>query len=457
MSRRNRYHRARIPSYAPPVVGRRELRGLDPKKVVDPERVVTGLVALEEGRHLDALTAFDALDRKHPGHPLASYLAGLVYHLNGQQAHAAWLFSRAAHGLPGWHLIPYNLGVCLQHMGQYANAEAQYREALALRPGFLSAEVNLAAVLGAQGRQAEAEVLHTAILDAHPTDPEARYNRATHLLVRGEWDTGFTEYEERYHMPAHAALHPVPQDRPRWVLGNLPGKSLLVHYEQGLGDTLMAAGYHAEIARRVGTVHWHVQAPLKSLFVAQGWNVTADPDPPPATDYVVATMSLPKVTGVLPSRFPAGGRHAYLAPRHDGAPPDVRRVGYRHAGSAAHLNDRQRSTTLEQWAPLFRVPGIEWVDLTPTHGMDFYALALTLLDLDLVVTVDTAVLHLAGALGVPCWALLATPPDWRWGLTGDRTPWYQSVRLFRQPVAGEWDSVFQQVRGALTQQTRRAA
>lgn len=452
MSRRNRFHRAKIPAGAHPVVGKRVLRGLDPSKVIEADTVVEGLVALEQGRHLDAVLIFDGIDQRHPGHPLASYLCGLAYHLNGQQAHAAWLFIRAAKGMPTWALVPYNLGVCLQHMGHYADAETEYRRALDLNPALLSAQVNLAAVLGAQGRADEAAALHDAIMRAHPTDPEARYNRSTHLLIRGQWEEGFQDYEERYRMPAHAHTHQMPKDRPIWTIEPLAGKRLLVHYEQGLGDTIMAAGYHAKLCELVGPmgeVHWRVQAPLKRLLVAQGWNVTDPSDPMPATDYSVATMSLPLRTRLVPSGFPNGGRPAYLTPKHDGPPPDLTRIGYRHAGSADHLNDRQRSTSLAWWEPLFALPGIEWVDLAPTPGMDFYELALQLMDLDLVITVDTAVLHLAGALGVPCWGLLANPPDWRWGQVGQGTPWYRSVRLYRQWVAGDWSVPFRDVRNGL--------
>lgn len=445
MSRRNRFHRALIPAGTHPVRASRVLRGIDPKHVLEPDVVVEGLHALEEGRHADAMDVFLALDGRHPGHPLASYLAALVYHLNGEQAHAAWLFSRAMHGMPTFALCAYNFGVCLQHLGRFGDAETAYRKALTLRPDLLSAQVNLAAVLGALGQEDDSAALHEAIMRAHPTDPEARYNRSTHLLIRGDWDEGFRDYEERYRMPAHAHTHQLPTDRPIWTLEDLTGKRLLVHYEQGLGDTIMAAGYHTELCRRVGPtgeVHWHVQQPLKRLFAAQGWNVTSPGDVLPATDFTVATMSLPLRTRLVPSQFRAGGRPAYLTPKHDGPPPDVTRIGYRHVGSADHLNDRQRSTHLVQWEPLFGMSGVTWKDLAPTHGSDFYSLALDLMGLDLVITVDTAVLHLAGALGVPTWGLLATPPDWRWGRVGETTPWYRSVTLFRQPVAGDWDSVF---------------
>jgi hypothetical protein len=292
-------------------------------------------------------------------------------------------------------------------------------------------------------------------------------------LLLGEYEHGWREYEWRW---LDGGQQPEFGERP-W-LGEVPldGKTLLVHSEQGFGDTLQFVRYVPWLAATGARIVLRVQDPLLPLlkgFPGTDRVIGASEDVPPF-DHHCPLMSLPHALGAHRHPIPA---EPYLQAddllrerwrqRLAGARPPVR-VGIAWSGSRTHVNDRARSMALADWAPLFDA-GASFVSLVKevregdqatlantahiaeaAGGLQTFAdTAALIAELDLVICVDTAVAHLAGALGKPVWVLLPYMPDWRWLLDRSDSAWYPSARLFRQPARGDWTSVISEVRAAL--------
>jgi len=359
--------------------------------------------------------------------------------------------------------------------GGYAEAEACFRNALTLVPDSLETMLNLGYALDKQGRSAEARNSYESILEIDPQHPKARYNRAMHLLRAGNLTTGFSDYEYRFAALKHADSRCYSQ--PRWDGSPLAGRSILVYCEQGLGDAIQFARYIKLLAEKGGRVILEVQHPLLSLFaLLDGVEyVVEKSENPPVTDVHIPLLSLPCLFGTTLLSVPAS--IPYILPPIDtvirwkkliGNQHDGLRVGVVWAGKTSP--DPDRTCPPEHLAPLLAVRGIkfyslqiaekeQWsfsgeqsesvIDLT-SHIEDFSDTAALLAHLDLLVTIDTAAAHLAGAMGNPVWVMLTHAADWRWMLDRDDTPWYPTMRLFRQPQAGDWDSVVRQVAEALS-------
>jgi hypothetical protein len=268
-----------------------------------------------------------------------------------------------------------------------------------------------------------------------------------------------------------------PRGRPLW-LGEYPlaHKTILLHAEQGLGDTIQFARYVPLLAAAGARVVLEVQAELKPLMASLGSVITliARGETPPAFDVHCPLGSLPLATNTTPASVPAQIPYLKADPdavaawslRLEALPRP--RIALAWSGNPAHENDRNRSITFARLAPLLDLPAAfisVQRDVRPADAMalaaesrvtalgealhDFRDAAAVLALADLVVTVDTAVLHLAGAMGRPAWLLVPFAPDWRWGLQGDATPWYPDIRLFRQTRPGDWDEVIARVGAAL--------
>lgn len=447
MSRRNRFHKRPSRPPAPSVAG---LEGVDVTSIPALELLGRGKALLEQGNPQAAAEVFMEIDRLHPGHALASHLAGMAFREGAKSGEAAWLLARSLEGLP-LGATQTNLGLCLQDLGRHGDAALCYEEALRLSPGLLLPRLFLGHCHLAQGNLPEALVTYAQVLAAIGTNPEERHNAAACAFFLDRWTEGWDLMESRIDLPLHKASVALPPDPPLWTGQPIAGKTLLVYGEQGLGDTIQMLRYDGWLRELGAWPIWYIQAPLVRLAKANGLDARPDDGPTPAADYVIRTMSLPKMHGTTPDTVPSPD--GYLVSGVTPTERDIYTIGYVEAGSRTHSNDKNRSTTLAQWAPLFTVPGLRWVSFTPgRHGFspkDFLETAQRMATCDLLITVDTSVAHLAGALGVPCWVLLATPPDWRWGLVEDTTPWYRRVTLYRQPVAGDWASVFQRVRADL--------
>jgi len=309
-----------------------------------------------------------------------------------------------------------------------------------------------------------------------PDFAHARWNLSLALLLDGQLVEGWREYDARLALPE------LGRDRHRfpgqsWDGTALAGKTLLVYPEQGLGDALQFARYATllmETGARCVIRCLDALAPLLATIPGVA-EVSRDDEALPQYEAHLPLLSLPRVLGTTPETIPAtvpyiavsdvkrAVARAMLA--RAGRPP---RIGLCWAGNAAHGNDRNRSLPLAALAPLFAVPGIAWFSLqqgkaaaqiaaspAADHLVPLLAdtalvdTAALIAELDLIITVDTSIAHLAGALARPAWVLLPFAPDWRWQLGRDDSPWYPTLRLFRQPRLRDWQSVVARVQARL--------
>lgn len=366
--------------------------------------------------------------------------------------------------------IRYNLGRVYSLDGQTQKAKRQYLRALALDADAAPAWIGLGNVWLDEGRPKRALECYQRALSLEPGNAHADVNRALGVLLLGHLAEGFRAYEERWRTPEHVAEYGRDDiHTPRWDgTTSIEGKRLLVWSEQGYGDTIQMLRYIPALRERCGTLILEVQTAIAPLARATfpGLTIVARrEDEIPPHDLQCPTMSLPFLMGTrddatIPNTVP------YLSlPPADLLPEtaDPYTVGICWAGSRTHPNDRNRSCPFDVWRPLLATPGVRWVSLLygereaeagdfpllRTDLGDFARHASVIQQCDMVITVDTVVVHLAGALGVPVWMLIPPVPDWRWQLTREDSPWYPTLKIWRQPRAHAWESLLSQVQQAL--------
>lgn len=377
-----------------------------------------------------------------------------------------------------------SLGNVCQYLHRVLDAEAFYRQALALAPSNARTLNNLGALLQREGRAGEAEASYRQAIAADPDYPEARWNLGFLLLSRGRLEEGWPWMEARYDPALARPIATAPElGCPQWRGEPLAGRSIVVWPEQGFGDTVQFVRYlpllKAAGAGRVTLVCQDALLPLLGEVAGAdrvvGLGAAAGLPP---HDCWVFLLSLPLHANTSQATIPA--TLPYLAPdparardwRARLGPDDAGlRVGLAWRGFGGHVNDANRSLPgVDCLAPLLAVPGVRFfslqrgmeagagealpahlADLGPDIG-DFGDTAAIVAALDLVICVDTAVAHVAGALGKPCWILLpAVHPDWRWMEGREDTPWYPGMmRLYRQAAAGDWDTVVRKVAADLS-------
>jgi Flp pilus assembly protein TadD len=413
---------------------------------------------LEMGDHSAALDAADEVLGMAGPSAEALYLRGTA--LNGLHHPEAALDALldAAALEPGHAATWLNLGNAYADLDQMETAEHHICRAIDLDPSMVEAHASLGFVLCSQGRYATAMRACKAALDIAPRSPEAHWNLATALLLTGDYIAGFQEYEwHKRHRDFRGYYRDLPGHL--WTGGPLDGQILLVDADQGIGDTIQLARYMPQLAASGARVLLACSTHLIPLLAAQPGlsGVVARNGSLPAYDCWVDQMSLPRLFGTTPGTIPspAGYLAADRARQRRWAErlPDAR-IGLCWAGNPDHSNDRRRSMPIEAVQALVR-PGMVSLqtgsraheagalglqDLSP-YLTDFAETAAMIANLDLVITVDTAVAHLAGALGVPVWVMLPHAPDWRWLAGRDDTPWYSTMRLFRQKAPGDWNGV----------------
>jgi tetratricopeptide (TPR) repeat protein len=381
---------------------------------------------------------------------------------------------------PGYADARKNLGIFLRRSGRFAEAETFYREWLQERPDSAENLVNLGHTLAQVGRIDESLECFDAALRLEPEQGEAHTNRAVLWLLGGDFARGWPEYEWRWRRK-NAAPPPIP--RPAWDGSLLPKGTILLVVEQGVGDIFQFIRYVEQVRQRVGHVLLLCRPPLIPLLSRMPGidRLVAEGDTVPPFDVYAMLMSLPLRLGTTLESIPA--RVPYLTADPErvvrwrerlGSGPGLT-VGLAWQGNPDHPDDSTRSVPLARLLPLFDVPGVRWVSLQkgigaeqiralsrPVPLVDFTAeldegcgafmdTAAVIANLDLVISADTAVAHLAGALGVKTWLALAAVPDWRWLLDRTDSPWYPTMRLFRQARAGDWDSVAAAMADALAE------
>ncbi len=364
----------------------------------------------------------------------------------------------------------FNKGIAYLTSGDYASAEKCFRRALALTPESLETQLNLGYVLDFQGCSEEALRIYEAVLEVAPENAKARYNLAGHLLRAGDLLNGFADYESRF-----AVIPDIDNrtyDQPLWNGEPLNGRSILVYCEQGLGDALMFSRYLPLLSAMGARVSLEAQQPLVSLLsgVKGLERAVLKAVIPLSTDFRVPLLSLPHIFQTTLDSIPDNANCLTtsdtlfsLWKERLGNYTETMRIGLAWAGK---LNpDPDRSCPPEQLERLFSLPDCRFFSLqigenerfkTPTFFSqkivdltdmirDFSDTAALILNLDLVITIDTAVAHLAGILGKPVWVMLPHVSDWRWLLNRNTSPWYPNMQLFRQPRRGDWSSVVEDI------------
>lgn len=385
---------------------------------------------------------------------------------------------RQAAALRPWLVEAWiNLGATLVKRGALSEGSASYKQALVWAPSRADAWNNLGHSIRQTGDVAGAVPCYDRAARLNPTYAEARYNRALARLLTGNFGEAWEDHEWRWKVPGF----PSPQrnfKQPQWTGGPINGKRLLLHSEQGYGDAIQFVRYVPLAAELGGHVILEVQPELYGLMqgVKGPEAVFRRGDPLPPFDLHCPLLSLPLAfrTGrkSIPRAIP------YLTPdqalverwRTELGSTEKQRVGLVWAGNPRHSNDHNRSLSLALFAPFLERPGVDFISLqvgpraadVVAYGAtekvrdvsaqlgDFAQTAALIETLDLVITADTSVAHVAGALGKPVWVLLPFAPDWRWMLNTDQSPWYPSMKLYRQPAPGKWDPVIARVTAALS-------
>ncbi len=366
-----------------------------------------------------------------------------------------------------------NLGIALQRTGKLPEAIKHYRRAVALKADYANAWFNIGNWHRDSGNPQEATVSYEKALALNPDTPDGRMNLGMARLLMGDFERGWDGYEYR-------AMHggrAVVQDGsalPVWEGEPIAGKSILLHAEQGFGDTIQFARFAPFVAARGARVLLEVQPELKNLLAqsAGAERVLARGEPRPRFDIQCPLPSLPRALETrlhnIPADIPYIRPDAALVEQWGGrlGRADTLRVGLVWAGNPHHHNDRNRSIPFTALQPLVEIAGISVYSLqkgpagaqatgAPRLLMlgeelrDFADTAAVLAHMDLIITVDTVLAHLAGAMGRRTWCLLPFAPDWRWLQEREDTPWYPTVRLFRQVERGNWAGVVARVCGEL--------
>jgi tetratricopeptide (TPR) repeat protein len=427
---------------------------------------VAGRLLEGEGRLPEAEASYRAALALAPRDARTHNNLGAVLHMQGRLDAALASYRRALELDPDQPQARQNYASLVRDSGALEQAIEGYQRQIAANPRDTAAHTNLANTYRELGRYAEALAAFQRALDVDPDDAEAHFSRSFVLLLMGDYREGWKEYEWRLRASAdNAPLRRFPP--PVWDGSPVGAGNLLLHAEQGFGDTLQFARYVALAAERCPSVVLLCQPELRALLrpLQGAARVVGEGELVPDYAAHAPLMSLPRIFGTTLDTVPWHGPYVRPDPQRVaawrpeiGAAPARPRIGIAWAGRAEQWDDRKRSIALALLAPLAGATDAEFYSLqkgeastqaaNPPAGMrlhdlttrirDFSDTAALIANLDLVISVDSAVAHLAGAMGVPTWVLVAHAPDWRYHLERSDNPWYPTMRLFRQDRDGDW-------------------
>ena len=429
------------------------------------------------GRRGDAARAAELLRRGfslEPNRPKLAYELGVAELELGRYEEAVAACRHAAALDPSDARAYSNLGRARMRLGRWEEALDAYVRAAALVPGEVRYHRNVGAAMVNLGRRDEAIARFDEIVRIDPENPDGHVGRALLLLLAGDFERGWQEYEWRWRL---APFKDARFGRPRWNGSNLAGQSILVSCEQGFGDAIQFIRYIPMLKAQGATVVVSCQPELMSLFSRSPTidHVVDNRQAPPATHVYAPLLSLPamfrtdlgNMPGEVPYLFTSGPRVVHWKQKLVSL--EGMKVGIAWKGNPEHHGDLDRSVSPDWFARLAAIPGVNLVNLQKGEKppgfrgtdladqlTDFAETAAIMKNLDLVIAVDTAVAHLAGALGIPTWVAVPFAPDWRWLLDREDSPWYPTMWLVRQPSLRDWQSVFERITAALDGLARQA-
>jgi tetratricopeptide (TPR) repeat protein len=476
-----------------------------------------GTLLREKGEIDAAIAAFEQAVTAKPSYAEAHCNLAHAFERKGNTEEAAAAFERAIASRPDYPEAYFGRANALKTKGRVEEAIAAYREAITLKPDFAAAHARLGVALTKAGEIDEAIAAYRRALDLKPENAEAHSNLGIALIEKGETDTAIAEYRQAVALApnwAHAhfglslallqkgeyaegwreyewrwkgavdKIKPRELPKPQWQGEDLSGKTLLLYAEQGLGDTLQFVRFVPSLAARGARVVLETPGKLLSLLRMAGVaeTVVAAGTGLPEFDFHLPLLTLPSVIGLTEESIPADVPYlaadpARVAIWHERLSKGGFRVGVVWQGFPNAEIDKGRSIPLRCFAPLATVPGVSLISLQKNYGLDqldampesmrvatlgpdfdagpdaFLDTAAVMVDFDLIITSDTSIAHLAGALGRPVWIVLKSNPDWRWLSDREDSAWYPTARLFRQRARGDWDEVMERLAAELARVT----
>ncbi|MGI8745838.1 MAG: tetratricopeptide repeat protein [Bryobacteraceae bacterium] len=440
-----------------------------------------GVIRTIQNRTADAMQAYRAALALLPEYPDAHNNLGILLQSAGQLELALDEYRLALACNPDSAEARYNRGFLLQESDRLDEAHDEYRELLRRRPAHFEAHNNLGNTFLALGEPEHATAEYEAALVLNPDHAEAHWNRGIAQLTLGNLPEGWRDYEWRFRQPRAT---PRIFNAPVWDGGPIAGKRILLHAEQGLGDTMQFVRYAAMVKALDSFVILECQRPLLGLLRRMAGPVKLIDELVAAgsefrgMDYQAPLLSLPRLFGTTLGSIPWPGPYLRADPRliekwaraiRDVTRSDQLKVGLCWAGNPQHRNDRNRSVPVAEFAALAGLPQVAFFSLQkdaetqpelpflplPEPLTSFDDTAALIANLDLVISADTSVAHLAGGMGKPVWILLPFAADWRWLMERTDSPWYPSARLFRQTRRKDWAGVLGQVRQELVSASAR--
>ncbi|MBO6947037.1 MAG: tetratricopeptide repeat protein [Rhodospirillales bacterium] len=435
-----------------------------------------GQAALQRGDHAAARTCFARIMEQNPDSVPAAIGLGLAKAISGDHHDGIATLQDLDRRYPGQGSIMDALGVANATAARFKEAETWFRKSIRVG-GFRPATAcNLGMALNELGRFDEGVALFKRCLRREPDNVSARYHLGLCQLMAGDYREGWQGFNLRNRVAGRA--DPTIKGIPCWTGEPLAGRKIVLLAEQGLGDTIQFARFALPLAEEGADVHIRCQDNLRDLLAnVPGIAADSGPDDPvPDADYQVPLLSLPGLLGTTPETIPAAEGYLMSDPalvrkwrEKLGASSHQRCIGLVWAGNPDNNTDYKRSIPLERLVPMLELPGCRFfslqinpaaqeldrldTSLRPMPLFDetlaFSEVAAAVSALDLLITVDTSLAHLAGALGRPVWTMISFVPDWRWQLKRSQTPWYDSMRLFRQPEIGDWTGTVEAVCDAL--------
>jgi len=438
-----------------------------------------GVAHKDLDRYSEAVRFFKTVVAAQPENIKALNNLGITYHEINQMEAALEAFRRAIAVSPEFAEAYSNMGNVLLDEERFEEAVDAYAQAIAADPTFARAYYNLGCAYQTRNEHGKAVSMFEKAIAINHDFVEAHWNMSHSLLLQGGLQEGFNEYLWRWRRKETTQFH---VGKPEWNGEPAIDKTLLVITEQGLGDSIQFIRYLPQVKKNVGKMYVACEPSLTHLFdKVPGIDAILEKKSlhniAKVVDYFVPLLNLPTILGTtlqtIPNNIP------YLRADQDrveqyadiSAPfKNKTKIGFVWQGSPTHKNDKKRSCSIDMFASLFEIEGTAFfslqkqdkkiednypvINLAP-HLSSFADTAALIDHLDLVISVDTSVAHLAGAMGKPTWLLLPYTPDWRWLLGQEDSPWYPTMRLFRQKERGDWEEVFSQVHTNLLAFTKR--